>query len=173
MLYVFAVRLHWLPMGGYGTAAHLVLPVLTLGVLGAGWYSRMMRSNMVEVLRRDFIRTARAKGLPRARVGPAQRGSARHRHDRHRRRHLHGRHRGRGVGVRLALTGQLAPQAIPRVDIPIILGVMLVSAVFITLGNLKADLVAPLIDPRIRLRRIVNGSLTDRALRQETRNRPL
>ena len=48
--------------------------------------------------------------------------------------------------------GQLAWQAIQRVDIPIIMGVTLVSAVFIVLGNLLADLVAPLIDPRIKLR---------------------
>ena len=48
--------------------------------------------------------------------------------------------------------GQLAWQAIQRVDIPIIMGVTIVSAVAIVLGNLLADLVAPLIDPRIRLR---------------------
>ena len=66
MLYVFAVKLGWFPIGGYGTAAHLVLPALTLGILGSGWYSRMMRSSMIEVLRADYIRTARAKGLGRA-----------------------------------------------------------------------------------------------------------
>ena len=65
LLYVFAVRLHWFPIGGYGTFAHLVLPSVTLGILGAGWYSRMMRSSMIDVLRQDFIRTARAKGLSR------------------------------------------------------------------------------------------------------------
>jgi peptide/nickel transport system permease protein len=156
LLYVFGVWLGWLPIGGYGTAAHLVLPSLTLGVLGAGWYSRMMRSSMVEVLRQDFIRTARAKGLSRARVVL--------------------RHAlpnavlpivamiGIDVGVFMGGIvvvesvfgwpglGQLAWQAIQRVDIPIIMGVTLVSAVFIVLGNLVADLVAPLIDPRIRLR---------------------
>ena len=44
LLYVFAVQLGWFPIGGYGTLAHLVLPALTLGILGAGWYARMMRS---------------------------------------------------------------------------------------------------------------------------------
>ncbi|MCL5801080.1 MAG: ABC transporter permease, partial [Gammaproteobacteria bacterium] len=46
MLYVFAVKLEWFPVGGYGTLRHLILPALTLGLLGAGWYSRMMRSSM-------------------------------------------------------------------------------------------------------------------------------
>lgn len=156
LLYVFAVRLHWFPIGGYGTGAHLVLPSLTLGILGAGWYSRMMRSSMVEVMAQDFVRTARAKGLSRARVVL--------------------RHAlpnailpviamiGIDVGVFMGGIvvvesvfgwpglGQLAWQAIQRVDIPIIMGVTLVSAVFIVGGNLLADLLAPLIDPRIKLR---------------------
>ncbi len=156
LLYVFAVRLEWFPIGGYGTAAHLVLPALTLGILGSGWYSRMMRSSMIEVLRADYIRTARAKGLGRARVIL--------------------RHAlpnailpiiamiGIDIGIFMGGIvvvesvfgwpgmGQLAWQAIQRVDIPIIMGVTLVSATAIVLGNLLADLIAPLIDPRIRLR---------------------
>ena len=68
LLYVFAVKLGWFPIGGYGTFAHLVLPAVTLGILGSGWYSRMMRSSMIDVLRADYIRTARAKGLGRARI---------------------------------------------------------------------------------------------------------
>lgn len=156
LLYVFAVRLGWFPIGGYGTAAHLVLPALTLGILGSGWYSRMMRSSMIEVLRADYIRTARAKGLGRARVIL--------------------RHAvpnailpiiamiGIDIGIFMGGIvvvesvfgwpgmGQLAWQAIQRVDIPIIMGVTLVSAAAIVLGNLLADVIAPLIDPRIRLR---------------------
>ncbi|RUY02155.1 ABC transporter permease, partial [Mesorhizobium sp. M7A.F.Ca.US.005.03.2.1] len=65
LLYVFAVRLSWFPIGGYGTWRHLVLPSLTMGILGAGWYARMMRSSMIDVLRQDYVRTARAKGLAR------------------------------------------------------------------------------------------------------------
>ncbi|MBZ4691069.1 ABC transporter permease [Cereibacter changlensis] len=156
LLYVFAVKLGWFPIGGYGTAAHLVLPAMTLGILGSGWYSRMMRSSMVEVLRADYIRTARAKGLTRGRVIL--------------------RHAlpnailpiiamiGIDIGVFMGGIvvvesvfgwpgiGQLAWQAIQRVDIPIIMGVTLVSATAIVIGNLIADLVAPFIDPRIRLR---------------------
>ncbi|TGW05561.1 ABC transporter permease, partial [Mesorhizobium sp. M2D.F.Ca.ET.145.01.1.1] len=68
LLYVFAVRLSWFPIGGYGTWRHLVLPSLTMGILGAGWYARMMRSSMIDVLRQDYVRTARAKGLARGAI---------------------------------------------------------------------------------------------------------
>ena len=61
LLYVFSVQLGWFPIGGYGTFAHLVLPAVTLGILGGGWYSRMSRSSMIEVLGQDYIQTARAK----------------------------------------------------------------------------------------------------------------
>src|SRR5262249_43954375 len=63
MLYIFANLLGWFPLGGYGSLRHLILPALTLGIAGGGWYSRVMRSSMVDVLRQDYIRTARAKGL--------------------------------------------------------------------------------------------------------------
>ncbi len=66
LLYVFAVTLGWFPMSGYGTLAHLVLPATTLGVLGAGWYARMVRSTMIDVLAQDYVRTANAKGLSTA-----------------------------------------------------------------------------------------------------------
>ncbi|QGJ74576.1 ABC transporter permease [Sinorhizobium meliloti] len=156
LLYVFAVKLGWFPIGGYGTFAHLVLPSVTLGFLGAGWYSRMMRSSLIEVMRQDFIRTARATGAGRAKV-------------------LF-RHAMPNailpviamIGIDIGLfmsgivvvesvfswpgIGQLAWQAIQRVDIPIIMGVTLVSAFAIVLGNLLADLITPLIDPRIKLR---------------------
>lgn len=155
LLYVFAVALNWFPVGGYGGFRELVLPALTLGILGAGWYSRMMRSSMLDVLRQDFIRTARSKGLARSKV-------------------LFGHAIPNAILPIIAMIGidvgtfmsgivvvesvfgwpgigQLAWQAIQRVDIPIIMGVTLVSALFIVLGNLLADLVAPLIDPRIKL----------------------
>ena len=156
LLYVFAVKLGWFPIGGYGTWRHLVLPSLTLGILGAGWYSRMMRSSMVDVLRQDYIRTARAKGLARGTILL--------------------RHALPNailpviamIGIDIGLfmggivvvesvfgwpgIGQLAWQAIQRVDIPIIMGVTLVSACAIVLGNLLADIIVPFIDPRIKLR---------------------
>ncbi len=156
LLYVFAVRLGWFPIGGYGTPAHLVLPALTLGILGSGWYSRIMRSSMLDVLRADFIRTARAKGLGRARVvlGHALPNA------------ILPIVAMIGIDIGMFMSGivvvesvfgwpgigQLAWQAIQRVDIPIIMGVTLVSALAIVIGNLLADLVAPVIDPRIRIR---------------------
>jgi peptide/nickel transport system permease protein len=155
LLYVFAVQLGWFPIGGYGHFSNLVLPSITLGFLGAGWYSRMMRSSMIDVLRQDYVRTARSKGLTRAKV-------------------LFGHAVpnailpivamiGIDIGVFMSGIvvvesvfgwpgiGQLAWQAIQRVDIPIIMGVTLVSALAIVIGNLLADLIAPLIDPRIKL----------------------
>lgn len=156
MLYVFAVKLGWFPIGGYGTFAHLVLPAITLGILGSGWYSRMMRSSMIDVMRTDYIRTARAKGLSRTRVvlGHALPNAilpiiA-----------MIGIDIGVFMGGIVVVEsvfgwpgiGQLAWQAIQRIDIPIIMGVTLISAVAIVLGNLMADLIAPFIDPRIKLK---------------------
>ena len=156
LLYVFAVQLGWFPIGGYGTSAHLVLPAVALGIMGSGWYSRMMRSSMIEVLRQDFIRTARAKGLTRRRIIL---------------RHaipnailpviaMIGIDIGIFMGGLVVVEsvfgwpgiGQLAWQAIQRVDIPIIMGVTLVTAFAVVLGNLLADIITPLIDPRIKLR---------------------
>ena len=156
LLYLFAYLLSWFPLGGYGSFSHLVLPALTLGLAGGGWYSRMMRSSMIEVLRNDYIRTARAKGMSEWRVITK-----------------HGLRNailpiiamiGLDVGIFMSGVvvvenvfgwpgvGQLMWQAIQSLDIPIIMGVTVVAACFIILGNLIADMVAPVIDPRIRLR---------------------
>ena len=156
LLYVFAVQLGWFPIGGYGSFAHLVLPAITLGILGGGWYARMSRSSMIDVLRQDYIQTARAKGAGERRVV-----------------FVHALRNaalpvvamvGLDVGIFMSGAvvvesvygwpgiGQLAWQAIQRVDIPIIIGVTLVAAVAIVIGNLLADIAAPFIDPRIKLR---------------------
>lgn len=60
---VFSVTLGWLPSTGRGTLMHLILPALTLGMASAGLIARITRSSMLEVLRQDYITTARAKGL--------------------------------------------------------------------------------------------------------------
>jgi peptide/nickel transport system permease protein len=156
LLYVFAYVVNWFPLGGYGSLSHLILPALTLGLAGGGWYSRMMRSSMIEVLRQDYIRTARAKGMPEWRVTM-----------------VHGFRNavlpiiamiGLDIGIFMSGVvvvenvfgwpgiGQLMWQAIQSLDIPIIMGITTVAAVFIVSGNLIADLLSPLIDPRIRLR---------------------
>ena len=156
LLYVFAARLGWFPIGGYGGLQHLVLPALTLGILGGGWYGRMMRSSMVEVLSQDYVRTARAKGAGERRVVL-----------------VHALRNailpilamvGIDIGTFLSGAvvvesvygwpgiGQLTWQAIQQIDIPVIMAVTLLAAVGIVLANLLVDLIAPWVDPRIRLR---------------------
>jgi peptide/nickel transport system permease protein len=154
LIYVFAHRLGLFPLGGYGSLSHVVLPALTLGITIAGWYSRMSRSSMVDVLRQDYIRTARAKGLTESRVVL-----------------VHGLRNAilpivAMIGIDIGLymqgvvvveavfgwpgIGQLAWLAIQRLDIPIIMGVTLIAAVGIVMGNLLADIATSLIDPRVR-----------------------
>jgi glutathione transport system permease protein len=68
LINVFAVRLGWLPTGGYGSLAHFVLPAITLGAGVAAVLARFTRSAFVEVAAEDYVRTARAKGVPENRV---------------------------------------------------------------------------------------------------------
>ena len=68
LMLVFAVGLGWLPAGGMGSAAHMVLPVATLTLASVAGYTRYVRAAMIEALRADHIRTARAKGLSEARI---------------------------------------------------------------------------------------------------------
>jgi peptide/nickel transport system permease protein len=156
LLYFFAVFLGWFPIGGYGEFKYLVLPSLSLGLLGAGWYAQQMRSTVIDVLRQDYVRTARAKGLSKLRVIG-----------------LHvvpnallpiiamiGLDIGFFCGGAVLIEsvygwpgiGQLTWQAIQQLDIPIIMGVMLVVAFAVAMGSLLADLAAPFVDPRIKLR---------------------
>ncbi len=163
LLHVFADRLGWFPVGDYATLAdggfagwanHLVLPWLTLALLYAGWYARLTRSQVLDVLRLDYVRTARAKGLP-----PGQ---------------VIGKHVLRNallpivtmLGMDIAylmggavLTesvygipgiGGLAWRAIRQRDLPMVMGTVLFSAVFIVVANLLVDLLYRALDPRIR-----------------------
>jgi peptide/nickel transport system permease protein len=155
LLYVFANLFGLFPLGGYGSARHVVLPALTLAVAGGGWYARMARSTLLDVLDQDYIRTAHAKGLAplRVLVGHALRNA------------LLPIIAMIGLDIGIFMSGavvvesvygwpgigQLAWQAIQVVDIPIIMGVTLVAAVAIALGNLLADIAASVIDPRVRL----------------------
>lgn len=63
LMYVFSVKLQWLPVAGWDSMAHIILPTVTLGAGGAAIVARMTRSSMLEVVGQDYIRTARAKGL--------------------------------------------------------------------------------------------------------------
>tara|TARA_Y100001949_G_scaffold166427_1_gene163085 strand:+ start:1034 stop:1954 length:921 start_codon:yes stop_codon:yes gene_type:complete len=155
LLYLFAYKLDFLPLGGYGTISHLILPALTLGITGGGWYGRMTRSSMIDVLRQDYIRTAKAKGASNSRIVL-----------------IHALRNailpiiamiGLDIGIFMSGAvvvesvfgwpgiGQLAWQAIQRLDIPIIVGVTIVAATFIILGNLIADIASAISDPKIRI----------------------
>jgi ABC-type dipeptide/oligopeptide/nickel transport system permease component len=68
LILFFAIRLGWLPVSGSGSFAHLVLPAITLGGALAAILTRMVRTSMLEELSQDYIRTARAKGLPESTV---------------------------------------------------------------------------------------------------------
>ncbi|MCL4129835.1 UNVERIFIED_CONTAM: hypothetical protein GTU68_034067 [Idotea baltica] len=68
MILLFAVRLKWLPVSGMDLLKHLVMPALALSAVATGVIARLARSAMLEVLRQDYIRTARAKGVPERRV---------------------------------------------------------------------------------------------------------
>jgi peptide/nickel transport system permease protein len=63
LIVVFALWLPWLPVGGAGSPAHLVLPAVTLALPSLAMVARMTRSSVLDVLREDYVRTARAKGL--------------------------------------------------------------------------------------------------------------
>ncbi len=154
LVYLLAYGLDLFPLGGYGGLSHLFLPALTLGLGGAGWYARVIRSSLLEVLSRDYVRTARAKGLSRRRVVV-----------RHALRNaappiisMIGLDIGVFMGGVVVVEsvfgwpglGRLVWDAIRVVDIPVIVGVVIFSAVVITLANLLADLMQLVLDPRIR-----------------------
>ncbi|MGG1658227.1 nickel ABC transporter permease [Brevibacillus sp. NRS-1366] len=63
LIYYFSVKLHLFPVAGWGTWQHVILPAITLGTGGAAIVARMTRSSMLDVVRQDYIRTAKAKGL--------------------------------------------------------------------------------------------------------------
>jgi len=161
-------RLHesvfsWVPPLGYTGltddpaqwALHLLFPWLTLAVLYAGIYARVLRSEMIGALNEDYVRTARAKGLSERRILV-----------RHALRcslipvvSLFGLDFGALVGGSALLTevvfglpgvGRLTYQALQNLDLPVILGTVLYAAFFVVLANALVDLVYALLDPRVR-----------------------
>jgi peptide/nickel transport system permease protein len=159
LVYVLAYGLGWFPIGGYGAGVldrlhHLVLPALTLATLGIAYYARLVRSELGDQLHEDYVRTARAKGVSerdvitrhalRNAVGPLVA--------------LIGIDLGVLLGGAVVTEyifawpglGREVLQAILEVDLPLILGVVLVSAVAIAIASLVADLVHLWIDPRLR-----------------------
>jgi peptide/nickel transport system permease protein len=154
LLYLFAYRFGWFPIGGYGGLSHLVLPAATLAAGGIAYYSRVVRTDLVDALGEDYIRTARAKGLPehevvmkhalRNALGPLVT--------------LVGLDLGVLLGGAVVTEyifawpglGREILQAILDLDLPLILGVVLVSAIAIAVANLLVDLVYLRLDPRLR-----------------------
>ncbi|KQR31028.1 ABC transporter permease [Rhizobium sp. Leaf155] len=167
LVLVFAVKLRWLPTSGLETIAsgkhgfsraldiarHLVLPVASLGLIYLALFLRVMRSAMGEIWRMEFVTFAQSKGLSRARVVL--------------------RHVARNaalplltvLGLQSAMMlggsvviesvfaipgfGRLAQEAVAGRDTPLLMGIILVSAVFVILVNLIVDLLYALLDPRI------------------------
>jgi peptide/nickel transport system permease protein len=143
------------PLGGFSGARSLVLPTLTLALGSAGYYSRILHTNLTEAMDQDYVRTARGKGMSGARVMM---------------KHAMANAMlplvtlagldlaGLLSGVVLTETvfnwpgiGRLAFEAIFNLDIPLIMGTVLFSAFLIVAANLAVDLLYLWLDPRIRL----------------------
>ena len=151
---LFAVKLQWLPAGGSGTLAHLVLPAVVLGASSSAVIARMTRASMLEVLQQDYTRTARAKGVSEATVVY-----------RHALKNamipiltVFGLEFGYNLGgavltetvFSLPGIGRLVVEGIFARDYPVVQGAMLVVATTFVLVNLLTDIAYAVIDPRIR-----------------------
>lgn len=153
LIIVFAVVLRWLPVSGKGTLAHLILPAATLGTGMAATITRLIRSSMLEVIRQDFITTARSKGLSESVV-------------------IY-KHALRNalipvvtiIGIQTASLmggavvteqvfawggiGQLAVLALNMRDMALVQAIVMVMALIIISANLFVDIIYCVIDPRI------------------------
>ncbi|MUL82232.1 ABC transporter permease [Mycobacterium sp. CBMA247] len=155
LLLCFGYLLPVFPVDGGTGWSHLVLPALTLGVLGAPYYSNLVRDGMNDALAAPYTRTAVAKGLPK--------------------RYIVSRHVLRNalppsitmVGMDVAIMfsgivfveaifgwpgiGALQTQAFADVDRPVLMGTVIVAAVVVVLGNLAADVMRAIVDPRTKV----------------------
>jgi len=157
MIRIFAVNLRWLPVSGYGSVLNLVMPALALGLYLAALLARLTRSEMLEALAQDYVRTARAKGLSERAVTIV-----------HALKNallpivtLIGLQLGALLGGAVVTEtvfawpgiGTLVLDAILRKDYPVLLAaVELVAAAFIVI-NMSLDLLYGYLDPRLRLAR--------------------
>ncbi len=154
LIFLFSLKLGWLPATGQGGFARLIMPAFTLGYVAAAVIARLVRSSMLEVLRQDYVRTARAKGLadrlviyrhalknaliPVVTVLGLQFGAL----------------LGGAVIIETVFSrpgvGRLAVTSILSKDFQVTQGTVLMSAVFYTLVNMIVDFSYALLDPRIR-----------------------
>jgi peptide/nickel transport system permease protein len=154
LILAFGLGLRWFPIGGRGTISHLVMPALTLGAFAMASIARLTRSAMLEVIRLDYINTARAKGLsdgyviwkhalknaaiPVVTIMGLQFGAL-----------LSG-----AVVTETVFSwpgiGRLAIQGIYNRDYPVVQASVFLAAVFFVAINFAIDLVYMLLDPRIR-----------------------
>ncbi|WP_340108673.1 ABC transporter permease [Pikeienuella sp. HZG-20] len=163
-IYVFALELGWLPAGnmyaiGDGSVAdyaiHLIMPSIVLALVNVAIWSRYMRSSMLDVIDQDYIRTARAKGLTRRRVlyGHVIRNA------------LIPMITLAGIQLPTLLSGALVTETVftwPGMgrlfldslgyqDYPVVMGILMFSAILVLIGNLVADILVAIADPRVRL----------------------
>jgi peptide/nickel transport system permease protein len=163
-IYIFSLNLGWLPAGNMYTVGdgslfdylrHLILPASVLALVDIAIWSRYMRTSTLNVINQDFVRTAKAKGLTRRRVLL---------------KHIVGNSLVpmitlAGLQLPMVLGGALVTETVftwPGMgrlfldslgysDYPVVMGLLMASAILVLVGNLAADLVIALIDPRIRL----------------------
>jgi len=155
LIYVFSVQLRWLPTGGTGGLAHLVMPSLVLTAFFAARIARLTRSTVLDALGEDYVLTARAKGLAATRVigKHALRNAAIPVIT------LAGLEIGQLLGgAVIAETifawpglGRLTVQALLNRDFPVVLAAVFVTSVTYTLINLLVDLTYGWLDPRVRV----------------------
>jgi peptide/nickel transport system permease protein len=155
LLYAFAFKVPIFALGGSEGVTAVVLPALTIGLAGGAWYARVMRSSMLDIITADYIRTAHAKGLPEWAVvlRHALRNAMR--------------------PIVMMMAGDIgfffggvlvvervfgwpgigfqAWTAIEFRDVPMIMGTVLIGAVFVVLANTMADIMRAVIDPQVRL----------------------
>jgi len=154
LIVIFAIQLRWFPTSGQAGLRALVLPALTLGWYPAGALARLLRSAMLEVLQKDYVGVARAKGLreravvarhalrnallPTVTLGSVQFGTL-----------LSGAIVTETVFARDGI-GRLVVDGILQRDFPVVQGVVLLIAIIYTLVNLITDIMYAWLDPRIR-----------------------
>ncbi|HKB53998.1 MAG TPA: ABC transporter permease [Ramlibacter sp.] len=155
LIMLFSIELHWLPVSGSGTWQHLVMPALALGYYAAPAFMRLIRAGMIEVLQADYIRTARAKGLPpavvvfkhalRNAIVPVVALTA----------VQLGFLLGGSVVIETIFAldglGYLAYQSITYKDFPVMQIIVLLLSVIYVLLTLAADIANAWLDPRIRV----------------------